>query len=53
MSDGAEQVFRTSMIELGVLAVLILVMVASIFLLRRVDSGTTDPSNSPETTIKT
>ncbi len=35
MSDGAQKVFETSMIELGVLAVLILVMVTSIFLLRR------------------
>jgi uncharacterized membrane protein (DUF373 family) len=34
-SDNAERLFRTSMIELGVLAVLILVMVASIYLLRR------------------
>ena len=34
-SDTSEQVFRTSMTELGVLAVLILVMVASIYLLRR------------------
>jgi uncharacterized membrane protein (DUF373 family) len=35
ISDNAEKVFRTSMIELGVLAVLILVMVGSIYLLRR------------------
>jgi uncharacterized membrane protein (DUF373 family) len=35
ISDIAERLFRTSMIELGVLAVLILVMVASIYLLRR------------------
>lgn len=35
MSAEAENVFRTSMIELSVLGVLILVMVASIYLLRR------------------
>jgi hypothetical protein len=35
LSDNGEKVFRTSMIELGVLAVLILVMVSSIYLLRR------------------
>lgn len=35
MSDTGEKLFRTSMIELGVLAVLILVMVVSIYLLRR------------------
>ena len=34
MSDTAERVFRTSMIELGVLAGLILVMVVSIYMLR-------------------
>jgi uncharacterized membrane protein (DUF373 family) len=34
-TDNSEHVFRTSMIELGVLGVLILVMVASIVLLRR------------------
>lgn len=34
-TDGAERVFRASMIELGVLATLILVMVISIVLLRR------------------
>ena len=39
MSDNAEKLFRTSMIELGVLAVLILVMVASIYLLRRADTA--------------
>jgi uncharacterized membrane protein (DUF373 family) len=35
MSDSSEKLFRASMIELGVLAALILVMVASIYLLRR------------------
>jgi len=34
-TEDSEHVFRTSMIELGVLAVLILVMVASIVMLRR------------------
>jgi uncharacterized membrane protein (DUF373 family) len=34
-TEESEHVFRTSMIELGVLAVLILVMVASIVMLRR------------------
>nr|WP_294529487.1 phosphate-starvation-inducible PsiE family protein [uncultured Rhodopila sp.] len=34
-TDTSEQMFRTSMTELGVLAVLILVMVASIVLLRK------------------
>jgi uncharacterized membrane protein (DUF373 family) len=34
-SENSDHVFQTSMIELGVLAVLILVMVASIVLLRR------------------
>ena len=42
MSSDAERAFHTSMIELGVLAMLILVMVASIYMLRRVDSGS-DP----------
>lgn len=37
MSDNGERLFRTSMIELGVLGVLILVMVVSIYLLRRGD----------------
>lgn len=37
MSDNGEKLFRTSMIELGVLGVLILVMVVSIYLLRRGD----------------
>ncbi len=40
MTDMAEKIFRASMMELGVLAVLILVMVVSIRLLRR--SDTTD-----------
>ena len=53
MSDGAEQVFRTSMIELGVLAMLILVMVASIYLLRRADPGSTDDDASADKAIKT
>ena len=35
MSENSQKLFQTSMIELGVLAVLILVMVASIYLLRR------------------
>lgn len=35
MSESGERLFRTSMIELGVLGVLILVMVVSIYLLRR------------------
>ncbi len=35
MSDAAEKLFHASMIELGVLAVLILVMITSIFLLHR------------------
>jgi uncharacterized membrane protein (DUF373 family) len=35
MSDAAEKLFQASMIELGVLAVLILVMITSIFLLHR------------------
>ncbi len=35
ITDNAERMFRTSMIELGVLAVLILVMVTSIYMLRR------------------
>ncbi len=34
-SENAERLFRMSMIELGILAILILVMVASIFILRR------------------
>lgn len=42
MSNTNENVFRTSMIELGVLAVLILVMVVSIYLLRR------NPEDTPE-----
>jgi hypothetical protein len=46
MSDGAERVFRTSMIELGVLGMLILVMVVSIYLLRRGDAVTTDHGSS-------
>jgi phosphate starvation-inducible membrane PsiE len=37
-SDGTEHVFHASMIELGVLSVLILVMVVSIFLVRRSNS---------------
>lgn len=53
MSDGAELVFRTSMIELGVLGMLILVMVASIYLLRRADPVTTEHGASDDTAIKT
>lgn len=45
MSDSAERLFRTSMIELGVLAVLILVMVVSIYLLRR-GYQDTDPGHN-------
>jgi len=62
LSNDADRVFHTSMIELGVLAMLILVMVASIYLLRRVDPittdhgttdhGTTDHGTSEDTTIK-
>jgi phosphate starvation-inducible membrane PsiE len=52
MSNEADRVFHTSMIELGVLAMLILVMVASIYLLRRVDPITTDHGTSEDTTIK-
>ncbi len=49
MSDGAQKVFETSMIELGVLAVLILVMVTSIFMLRRAreESATDQDDPSP------
>jgi len=47
MSDSAERLFRTSMIELGVLAVLILVMVASIYLLRRGDQDTSHRNQAP------
>lgn len=50
-SDTAERVFRTSMIELGVLGMLVLVMVASIYLLRRVETVTTD-HGSEEPAIK-
>ena len=35
MTDSSEKLFRSSMIELGVLAVLVLVMVVSIYMLRR------------------
>lgn len=35
MSDGAEKLFRASMLELGVLAVLITVMVVAIWILHR------------------
>ena len=51
MSSEAARTFQTSMIELGVLAMLILVMVASIYLLRRVDPVSTEQS-SDETAIK-
>lgn len=52
MSGDAERTFQTSMIELGVLAVLILVMVASIYLLRRVDPVSTEHGASDDTAIK-
>ena len=50
-SASNEQLFRASMIELAVLALLILVMVASIFLLRRASNGgeaagTAEPSTA-------
>lgn len=35
MSDSGEKLFRASMIELGILAVLVLVMVVSIYMLRQ------------------
>jgi hypothetical protein len=38
VSDSAERLFRMSMIELGVLAVLIPVMVISIYLLRKAEA---------------
>jgi uncharacterized membrane protein (DUF373 family) len=41
MSDSQERIFRTSMIELGVLGMLILVMVVSIYLLRQVEPVST------------
>ncbi len=41
-SSDREALFRASMIELGVLAVLILVMVVSIYLLQRVGSPSSD-----------
>jgi uncharacterized membrane protein (DUF373 family) len=43
-TDANEQMFRTSMTELGVLAMLILVMVASIYLLRRTKQRKGEPS---------
>ena len=52
MTSQAERTFQTSMIELGVLAVLILVMVASIYLLRRVESVSTE-QGPDDTSIKT
>ncbi|WP_428490198.1 phosphate-starvation-inducible PsiE family protein [Rhodopila sp.] len=52
MSHEKELVFQTSMIELGVLAVLILVMVTSIYMLRRVDPVSTE-HGSDDTSIKT
>jgi uncharacterized membrane protein (DUF373 family) len=42
MSDSSEKLFRASMIELGVLGVLILVMVVSIYLLRRAHEAVPD-----------
>ena len=41
-SSNRESLFRASMIELGVLAVLIIVMVVSIYLLQRVGSPSSD-----------
>ena len=52
MSSDAERTFHTSMIELGVLAMLILVMVASIYLLRRVEPVSTEHGSSDDTAIK-
>ncbi|WP_428538608.1 phosphate-starvation-inducible PsiE family protein [Rhodopila sp.] len=52
MSNEAMRTFHNSMIELGVLAVLILVMVASIYMLRRVDPVSTE-QGPDETAIKT
>ena len=49
MSDTGEKLFRMSMIELGVLAVLILVMVVSIYLLRRGHERT--PTAARPTTV--
>jgi len=43
MSDSAQKLFYTSMIELGVLAVLILVMVFSIYLLRHGHASNSPP----------
>lgn len=43
-TEVSQQVFRSAMIELGVLAMLILVMVASIYLLRRSRQRRADPS---------
>ncbi len=47
-TDANEQQFRTSMTELGVLAMLILVMVASIYLLRRAKQRKPGPSLNDE-----
>jgi uncharacterized membrane protein (DUF373 family) len=47
-TETSEQVFRTSMTELGVLAVLILVMVASIYLLRRTKARADEASAAGE-----
>jgi uncharacterized membrane protein affecting hemolysin expression len=47
-TETSDHVFRTSMIELGVLAVLILVMVASIVLLRRTKQRKTGQSPNCE-----
>ena len=47
LSEASEGVFRASMIELGVLAVLIMVMVVSIYILHRSGaSGTLDKADS-------
>ena len=49
MSDSSEKLFRASMTELGVLAILILVMVVSIYLLRRAHEAEPETAPSGET----
>jgi uncharacterized membrane protein (DUF373 family) len=51
VTDSAERLFRMSMIELGVLAVLILVMVASIYLLRRAEKEAPDAGANQDGSI--
>lgn len=48
MSDSGEELFRTSMVEPGVLGMLILLMAASIYLLRRGnrEEGTAEPDQA-------